>query len=72
MREGDRVVAGQSVIARVDAGPREIQLREARAAVRRAREVVYSLGLDAERALAGRWRWRRAPALEVSERRGGV
>jgi multidrug efflux pump subunit AcrA (membrane-fusion protein) len=38
VREGDPVVADQTVIARIDAGPREIQLREAGAAVVRARE----------------------------------
>jgi cobalt-zinc-cadmium efflux system membrane fusion protein len=43
VREGDRVVAGQTVVARIDAGPREIQLREARAAVRRAREELAKL-----------------------------
>jgi multidrug efflux pump subunit AcrA (membrane-fusion protein) len=38
VREGDRVVAGQAVLARIDAGPRGIQLREAAAAVAHARE----------------------------------
>lgn len=43
VREGDRVVAGETVIARVDAGPRDIQLREATAAVARAREELRKL-----------------------------
>ena len=42
-REGDRVVAGQTVIVRIDGGPREIQLREAKAVVARAREELEKL-----------------------------
>jgi HlyD family secretion protein len=41
--EGDRVEAGKTVIARIDAGPREIRLREAKAAVTRAREELDKL-----------------------------
>ncbi len=40
VREGDRVVAGEVLLARLDATPREIQLREARAAVAKAREEL--------------------------------
>ncbi len=41
--EGDRVAAGKTVIARIDAGPREILLREAQAAVAKAREELEKL-----------------------------
>jgi multidrug efflux pump subunit AcrA (membrane-fusion protein) len=41
--EGDRVEAGKTAIARIDAGPREIQLREAQASVARAREELDKL-----------------------------
>lgn len=43
VREGDRVVGGQTVLARLDTTPREIELREARAAVARAREELAKL-----------------------------
>src|SRR5918992_1324732 len=43
VQEGDRVVAGTTIIARIDAGPREIQLREATAALARAREELAKL-----------------------------
>jgi multidrug efflux pump subunit AcrA (membrane-fusion protein) len=43
VREGDAVAGGQTVVARIEAGPREIQLREARAAVARAREELAKL-----------------------------
>jgi HlyD family secretion protein len=41
--EGDRVVAGRTVLARLDTGPREIELREAMAAVAKAREELEKL-----------------------------
>jgi len=41
-REGHRVASG-AVLARLDTGPREIQLREARAAVAKAREELDKL-----------------------------
>jgi cobalt-zinc-cadmium efflux system membrane fusion protein len=41
--EGDRVAVGKTVIARIDAGPREILLREAQAAVAKAREELEKL-----------------------------
>jgi multidrug efflux pump subunit AcrA (membrane-fusion protein) len=41
--EGDRVAVGKTVIARIDAGPREILLREAQAAVAKAREELGKL-----------------------------
>jgi HlyD family secretion protein len=43
MREGDYVREGKSVLIRIDAGPREIQLREARAAVEKARQELDKL-----------------------------
>jgi HlyD family secretion protein len=43
VREGDPVTAGQTLVARIDTGPREIQLREARAMVARAREELAKL-----------------------------
>lgn len=43
VQEGDRVVAGSTVLARLDPGPREIQLREAMAAVAKAREELEKL-----------------------------
>lgn len=42
-REGDRIVAGQSVLARLDTRPREIQRREAEAVMARAREELEKL-----------------------------
>lgn len=41
--EGDRVAGGKTVLARIDAGPREILLREAQAAVAKAREELEKL-----------------------------
>jgi multidrug efflux pump subunit AcrA (membrane-fusion protein) len=43
MREGEYVQEGKSVLIRIDAGPREIQLREARAAVDKARQELAML-----------------------------
>ncbi|MFQ5899640.1 MAG: efflux RND transporter periplasmic adaptor subunit [Candidatus Methylomirabilia bacterium] len=43
VREGDHVVAGKTVLARLDPTPREIQLREGRAAVAKAREEFDKL-----------------------------
>jgi HlyD family secretion protein len=43
MREGERVAAGTTVLARLDPGPREISLREAQAAVTKAREEFEKL-----------------------------
>lgn len=42
-REGDRVVAGRTVLARLDLRPRQLQQQEAEAAVARARETVRML-----------------------------
>lgn len=41
--EGDQVVAGRTVLARLDSGPREIELREAMATVAKAREELEKL-----------------------------
>jgi multidrug efflux pump subunit AcrA (membrane-fusion protein) len=43
VREGDRVVADRTVLARLDTGPRTIALREAEAQVARAREELEKL-----------------------------
>lgn len=83
VQEGDRVVAGRSVLARLDATPREIQLREARAAVAKAREELAKLqrgyreeevaqrqaDADAQRALLARARadFERAQKLHADQ-----
>ncbi len=43
MHDGEYVREGKSVLIRIDAGPREIQLREARAAVDKARQELEKL-----------------------------
>jgi cobalt-zinc-cadmium efflux system membrane fusion protein len=49
VREGDRVLASQTVLARLDVGRREIDLREAAAALAKAREELDKLRRGARR-----------------------